>query len=305
MSGPSGGGDPPPVSYVETKRQILSFFIEPVFIAFEVLVISLFIASLVVAKMPQFEKFHFLAVSYSAGFLGGQQNMFLKGVGICVTTAIRGDAKALADWMIYVFAVMMVGLASTQLYFLNLGLAQFDALLYVPTYTILYICSGTLVGLMFYREYTLMSAVGWVMFSIGFVFIGVALTILASKKPPPEEESEDASMRHSASAPDDPARLSELGALPSSPSSGTLDGKRGTRVSIVTGPAFPTSQRGRTHSSICVGMNCPLLLGVPSQMPSKTRLTQSPRATERPSVSLSGRPRPSSVQFGGPAMEKE
>ena len=116
-----------------------------------------------------------------------KQNMFLKGVGTCFGSAFAGDAAVFADYLVYVFIIAMASLAGTQLGYLNRGLAKFPALLFVPTYTVLYIVMGTCVGMVFYQEYKLMSTLGWVMFCIGFLFIFAALTILATKKGGDEE----------------------------------------------------------------------------------------------------------------------
>eukprot|EP00944_MAST-04C_sp_MAST-4C-sp1_P010544 g10544.t1 len=180
-------GNAIPATYQQTKDEFGTFFSAPAFIIFEVFTIAIFIACLVGIKMEKFKHYHFLFYGYIAGFLGGQQNMFLKGVGTCFGSAFAGDANVFADYLVYVFIVAMAGLAGTQLGYLNKGLAMFPALLFVPTYTVLYIVMGTCVGMVFYQEYKLMSTLGWVMFCIGFVFIFAALTILATKKGGDEE----------------------------------------------------------------------------------------------------------------------
>ena len=55
---------------------------------------------------------------------------------------------------------------------------MFPALLFVPTYTVLYIVMGTCVGMVFYQEYKLMTVLGWVMFCVGFCFDFVGVEIL-------------------------------------------------------------------------------------------------------------------------------
>jgi len=186
--GPFGGttADPTPeMDYPEMKKYFAGLFLAPVFVVFEASTIALLIACLVLPRCGCCQKLHFLMLGYVAGCLGGQQNMFLKGVGTSFTTGFGGDASVFGDWMVYVFVFFMVALASLQLFFLNQGLARFQALLFVPTYTILYIVSGTLVGLVFYQEYKLMSNIGWIMFCVGFLFIAASMFILATKKQHP------------------------------------------------------------------------------------------------------------------------
>ena len=175
-------GNAIPMTYEQTKAEFGEFFSAPAFIIFEVLTIGIFIGCLIGTKLEKHKRFHFLFYGYIAGFLGGQQNMFLKGVGTCFGSAFAGDAAVFADYLVYIFIIAMAGLAGTQLGYLNRGLAKFPALLFVPTYTVLYIVMGTCVGMVFYQEYKLMSTLGWVMFCIGFLFIFAALTILATKK---------------------------------------------------------------------------------------------------------------------------
>lgn len=190
MDSSSASGSEVVLTYVETKDKFGELFSAPTFIVFEVLAIGLCIICLVLSRIEYFYRSRFLMVGYVAGFLGGQQNMFLKGVGTFIGTAIAGDGSVFGDWLVYVFTLGMVSLASTQLFVLNQGLVQFPALLFVPTYTILYIVSGTLVGLIFYQEYKLMSTLGWIMFTIGFILIGLAMVILSMKDAPTEPGSD-------------------------------------------------------------------------------------------------------------------
>jgi hypothetical protein len=185
-------GNPIVPNYVETKENFGVLFGAPAFIVFEIVTIFLFITCLVLINFEKQRKLHFLFYGYIAGFLGGQQNMFLKGVGTFFGLGFSGNVEVFADWMVYVFIIMMAGLAGTQMGYLNRGLALFPALLFVPTYTVIYIVMGTCVGMVFYQEYKLMTTLGWIMFCIGFMLIFAALTILATKEIPEEEVENDA-----------------------------------------------------------------------------------------------------------------
>lgn len=171
-----------------SQSQVMDYFTEmfsaSTFIVMEVLTWTLFIFCLVCSTRPRFHRVHFLMVGYVAGFLGGQQNLFLKGVGVLLGAAFRGNHEIWKDWMLYLFVICMLVLAIVQLKFLNDGLARFEALLYVPAYTVIYIFSSTVVGLIFYQEYTLMSELGWAMFVVGFFLISIALAVLTQKTKP-------------------------------------------------------------------------------------------------------------------------
>ena len=106
--------------------------------------------------------------------------------------AFQGE-DVFGDWQIWVFVLGMGTLAFLQLVILNqglcvvaaamyrlrndvclsncrchdanfLGLARFPALVFVPSYTVLYIVMGTGVGLVFYKEYTQLDALRWGMY---------------------------------------------------------------------------------------------------------------------------------------------
>ena len=63
--------------------QILLLFFETPFIVFEAITTSILVVclSLMWNRDEKFDKLRFLMFAYTAGFLGGQQNLFLKGVG--------------------------------------------------------------------------------------------------------------------------------------------------------------------------------------------------------------------------------
>lgn len=173
--------------YQETRLLFDGLFVEPLFVVYEIIVVVGFIFCIYCMKVePTFCKnYMFMVYGYVAGFLGGQQNLFLKGVGTLFTLAF-GDspgaaAEVFSDYYFYIFLAMMLILAPTQLAIINIGLGKFSVLRFVPAYTVLYIIMGTSVGLFFYQEWKQLGALDWVMFSIGFVFIFCSLGILGLK----------------------------------------------------------------------------------------------------------------------------
>mmetsp|Transcript_58343 Transcript_58343/g.161334 ORF Transcript_58343/g.161334 Transcript_58343/m.161334 type:complete len:534 (-) Transcript_58343:2-1603(-) len=194
LFGPGGffGGteeDPTPeMDYPEMKEYFTGLFSAPGFIAFEVLTLALLVACLVLSQCEWCGKLHVVMLGYVAGALGGQQDMFLKGVGTSLGTSLDGDLSVFADWVFYAFAIFLVSLASMQLFFLNIGLAKSRELHFVPAYTLLYILSGTLAGLVIYQEYRFITNLGWVVFCIGFILIATAMYILATKSEKPTQE---------------------------------------------------------------------------------------------------------------------
>ena len=88
-------------AYQDTTGMIDSYFASGLFIGYEITVVLFFIASVYCMKVEPacVKDYLFLAYGYVAGFLGGQQNLFLKGVGTFFTLAFGGSAaEVFTDW---------------------------------------------------------------------------------------------------------------------------------------------------------------------------------------------------------------
>ena len=110
-----------PETYADTKAEFGELFLAPAFLVFEAFTIAVFAGCWYGIRQAKYGTYHFLFFGYIAGFLGGQQNMFLKGVGTYFGTAFAGDPTVFADYLVYVFILAMAGLAATQLAYLNRG----------------------------------------------------------------------------------------------------------------------------------------------------------------------------------------
>jgi hypothetical protein len=143
----------PPGSEVCSIDEIVGLFTKVPFLVFQGVVMALlvFSLSLMWSKAHCINSFRFMLFSFVAGMLGGQQNLFLKGIGVLVGFAFAGE-NTFAEWPVWVFLLAMVTLAVLQLVILNMGLAKFEALQFIPAFTVLYILMGTMVGLIFYEE---------------------------------------------------------------------------------------------------------------------------------------------------------
>ena len=88
-------------AYEETVLTFNAFAAESLFVGYEITVILMFLFCLFCMRFePAFMKDNlFFVYGYVAGFLGGQQNLFLKGVGTFLLLAFDGSAEEVfADW---------------------------------------------------------------------------------------------------------------------------------------------------------------------------------------------------------------
>jgi hypothetical protein len=171
--------------FLENKHFMEGLFAEPLFLVYETFVCAGFIVCLVVMKCKPKAKNLFLYYGYAAGFLGGQQNLFLKGVGTMIGLAFQDretSAAVFSNYLVWVFILFMLVLAPSQLAVINVGLLKFSITKFVPAYTVLYIIHGTSVGLFFYAEYEQLvdpSAIAG--FICGLLLIMGSLGILGAK----------------------------------------------------------------------------------------------------------------------------
>jgi hypothetical protein len=108
--------------YRDTEVFFTELFAEPAFIGYETTMMLLFFISLIVMRLEPkaVEKYLFLFYSYVAGTLGGQQNLFLKGVASLLGLAFGGaGSEVFGDWMVWVFIIGMLILAPSQLAVIN------------------------------------------------------------------------------------------------------------------------------------------------------------------------------------------
>lgn len=107
-----------------------------------------------------------LFLSFLAGAFGGQQNIFFKGVGILIRCSIEGTSSPFtSSWLSYVWIVMA-------------GLALFDAVLFLPLYTVMFLLSSTIFGSVYYDEFICFGAAAWTLFPLGVVITIVACCVL-------------------------------------------------------------------------------------------------------------------------------
>ncbi|RYG42616.1 hypothetical protein EON68_01615, partial [archaeon] len=119
-------------------------------------------------------KFHRFSYSCLSGVIGAQSVLFAKTVVELVTgTIVHHERVFLADWRTY---PVLLGLATTltlQVYYMQCGLARWDALYCVPIFSSFWILVSVIGGGVFYSEFASFDAL-----SIGLFPLGILLCIV-------------------------------------------------------------------------------------------------------------------------------
>jgi len=135
------------------------------------------------------KRLHAFGYGMLAACLGGQQNMFLK----CGFLMIKQIFAGHHEWT-HVFFWETLGfvlvLAFAQISILNMGLAQHDAVSYIPIYQAALVVFGVLAGGVFFSEFKNLVHTQLVGFCVGIGLIVLGLLALTAV-PPPEPEQEE------------------------------------------------------------------------------------------------------------------
>jgi len=134
------------------------------------------------AVLQQFKPVMFGVV---AGGVGAQQNIVFKATGELAKSGLAADENdgTWATFTPYAHIMMVIALSVTQFSFINRGLAEFDAVVYLPVYNCLYIVLAVSVTAVYYEEYdnfSVMQAVGFI-FGILATLCGVAMLTLGKR----------------------------------------------------------------------------------------------------------------------------
>lgn len=120
-----------------------------------------------------------LLFAYIAGAIGGQQNILFKGASEILSSQIAGTSNSFGDepFLSLVWILAVIGLAVTQVSYLNQGLARYDAVFFGPLYAAMLVLCATVFGMIYFLETKCFEPLNWAMFSLGFVaaLLGVLL----------------------------------------------------------------------------------------------------------------------------------
>ena len=114
--------------------------------------------------------------AYICASFGSLQNVVFKSL-----SELSADSTSWLNYPIYIFAVCAIGLAVTQLSFINKGLALFPGIVFLPIYNTCQIILSTSVGSVFYKEYKNQTATDLGIFILGCFIASCGVIIIAVK----------------------------------------------------------------------------------------------------------------------------
>ena len=134
----------------------------------------------VTKRYQPWEKVHPFFLCALSGALGAQSVMFGKMVSELISTTLQGDNQLFSPFP-YVFLVSMLFFIFSQIHFLALALAYFDALYCVPIFQCFFILISTVGGATFFQEFSNFSTVQAIIFPLGILVTLVGVFLLAQR----------------------------------------------------------------------------------------------------------------------------
>ncbi len=122
--------------------------------------------------------------AFVAGGWGAIMNATLKAVGEIIQSAGSAAINPWTTLIPYLQIIFCIFGAVLMISYINQGLGNFDAVVFLPLYNCLYIVLSSTYGGIFYIEFGGMTQLGLILFSVGIIttFIGVGLLSLRGHK---------------------------------------------------------------------------------------------------------------------------
>jgi len=136
-------------------------------------------------RSPEFMRwFHFHRFAYAAmsGVAGAQSVLFAKTVVELLTGSIvNHDRVFFAYWQTYPVLLGLTASLTLQVYWMQSGLARYDALYCVPVFQAVWILTGVVGGGVFYQEFDGFSLLSWVLFPVGILLCVAGVFFLSQR----------------------------------------------------------------------------------------------------------------------------
>ena len=141
-------------------------------------------------KWGKLHRFSYAAVS---GICGAQSVLFMKILIELFTNTTEQASQTgtifLGMWQTYPLIMALVACVALQIYWLNLGLARFDALYNVPVFQCFWMLFGVIAGGVFFHEFSTFSAFQASMFTLGVSFCLAGVAVLSSRETAEDSKS--------------------------------------------------------------------------------------------------------------------
>jgi len=160
-----------------SAEQLADLFVcIPMYIYYALIFLVVAASVVVINLCKHIKGLHAFAYGNIAGCLGGQQNLLLKGTAELLFRTFSGDNQ-FNKFATYPIVIGFPVLAIAQMVVLNMGLAQHDAVSYIPTYQAAFAMYGAIAGGIYFQEWYDMGLFKACMFilGLGMVLFGLVL----------------------------------------------------------------------------------------------------------------------------------
>jgi magnesium transporter len=135
------------------------------------------------ALYKKWYKVHRFSYASIAGTAGAQSVLLAKCFIEAVTEWVGGGHFFLGYWQMYLIIILLGLSVAMQIYWLNMGLARFDALYNVPVFQCFWMLFSTIGGGVFFMEFWSFSLLQGIMFPVGVGLCVFGVYLLSQRKP--------------------------------------------------------------------------------------------------------------------------
>jgi uncharacterized membrane protein len=169
------------------KRPVVGVYLgSVVFVVVAILLVVSHVERVKATRGPEaYEKwryFHRFSYSCVAGLIGAQSVLFAKtAVELLTGTIANHERIFLADWRTYPVLAALATTLTGQVYYMQCGLARWDALYVVPIFQSFWILLSVVGGGVFYDEFDDFDALAASLFPIGIIFCIAGVYLLSQR----------------------------------------------------------------------------------------------------------------------------
>jgi hypothetical protein len=107
--------------------------------------------------------------------------LFAKATSHLLTESIFNGNNQFTSFSPFLFTGVTIVTAGSQIYWINIGLARYDALLQIPVFFVVWTLFDVIGGGVYYDEFAGFSALQFVLFCLGVVVIFCGVVILSNR----------------------------------------------------------------------------------------------------------------------------